>query len=449
MSSAFTAQRVLARILEWPRAARYWVAFSGGVDSRVLLQVLAGNTTRLPGPVAAIHVDHGLHARSGEWARHCAKVCDGLGVPFVQETVHAGATHSAGPEAWARKLRYGVFRSRVGPGEMLLTAHHLDDQAETVLLQLMRGGGPAGLAGMPALRAFGAGHHGRPLLEFGRAELRTWAAARELEWVEDESNADPRFDRNFLRSEILPRLAERWPGVTAVLARDAELQAQAARILASVADRDLRACCSGQAIDIEALLRLDADRRANAFREWLRRAGLPLPGAAQLRLLETEVMAAASDRVPCLRWPGAEVRRYRGRLYAAAPLPDRDPRERIPWRLSEPLQLRHGILIAERGDAGGLRADACMDEEVEVRFRTGGERIRPAGARHRRDLRTLFQERGVPPWLRDRLPLIYIGGRLAAVPGLWIESDFSSATADGSWRFRWAESEAVSDDAGI
>jgi len=169
---------------------------------------------------------------------------------------------------------------------------------------------------------------------------------------------------------------------------------------------------------------------------------LPHPGAAQLRLLDDEVIAAGPDRIPCLRWPGAELRRYRGRLYAAAPLEQRDPRERIHWQLGEPLCLRHGLLIAERGTGGDIRARAT--DEVEVRFRTGGERIRPAGSPHRRDLRTLFQERGVPPWVRDRIPLVYIGGKLAAVPGLWVDSEFSADTAENAWRFCWTEKPAVS-----
>jgi tRNA(Ile)-lysidine synthase len=185
---------------------------------------------------------------------------------------------------------------------------------------------------------------------------------------------------------------------------------------------------------------LDPERRANAVREWLRRVGLRVPGAAHIRRIEDEVIAAGKDRNPCLRWPGAELRRYRGRLYAATPGKERDPRDSIRWRLGEPLSLQHGVLIAETGGGNGIRAECCAGNEVEVRFRAGGERIRPAGSRHRRDLRTLFQEQGVPPWVRDRIPLVYIDGRLAAVPGLWIESEFSAGASAAAWRFRWTES---------
>lgn len=436
---------MLGVILDWPSAARYWVAFSGGMDSRVLLESLAAHAGDLPGRLAAIHIDHGLHPRSAEWARHCDEVCRRLGVPLVQERVQATPPHGSSPEAWARKLRYDALHGHISPGEMLLTAHHLDDQAETVLLQLVRGGGPAGLSGMPALRAFGAGRHGRPLLAFPRAELNCWAEAERLDWIEDESNADTRFDRNFLRSEILPRLMTRWAALPSVLARTAELQAQAARILADVAESDLGSCAAGAALDIDALLQLHPARRANAIREWLRRAGLPLPGATQMQLLEEEVIAAGRDRVPCLRWPGAELRRYRGRLYAAVPGMERDPRNRIRWRLGEPLSLQHGVLMAETGGGNGIRTECCAGNEVEVRFRVGGERIRPAGSKHRRDLRTLFQEQGVPPWVRDRIPLVYIDGKLAVVPGLWIDSEFSAGASTAAWQFRWMESAATAD----
>jgi tRNA(Ile)-lysidine synthase len=449
VSTIFTPQQVLARIGSWPRAPRFWVAFSGGVDSRVLLEVMAASAAQLPGPVSAIHVDHGLHPRSPDWARHCAGVCERLRIPFVTESVNASAPAGASPEAWARRMRYRALRRHVGVGEMLLTAHHLDDQAETVLLQLFRGGGPAGLAGMPPLRPFAAGHHGRPLLEFSRAALREWAAQARLDWIEDESNVDPRFDRNFLRREILPLLATRWPGLAATLAKAAELQAQTASILAAVADQDLRYCAVRDALDVGKLLELGAERRANAVREWLRRAGLPLPGAAQLRLLDQEVIGARPDRIPCLRWPGAEVRRYRARLYAMAPPGERDPRAAVRWRLSDPLPLRHGILVAERGAPGDLRADACAGGEVEIRFRKGGERLKPAGSAHTRDLRTLFQERGVPPWARNRIPLLYIDGKLAVVPGLWVDSGFSAGASSAAWRINWKEAGvAATEDAG-
>lgn len=444
MSFSFDPDQVVGRILTWPPASRYHVAFSGGMDSSVLLEALAARA--LPGEVAAIHVDHGLHPRSPEWARHCAAVCGRLGIPLVQERVDAQAPAGESPEAWARKLRYGVFHRNVGPGEMLLTAHHRDDQAETVLLQLLRGSGPAGLSGMPQLRPFGGGWHGRPLLEFSRADLRSWGQQLPIAYIDDESNADPRFDRNYLRNEILPRLKTRWPGVSNVLQRTSELQAQAAKILIAVANEDLKSCTAGDALVVGSLRRLDPERRANAVREWLRRSGLPVPGAAHIRRLEEEVIAAGADRNPWLRWPGGELRRYRGRLYASAPGKERDPRDRLRWCLDEPLALQHGVLIAEAGRGNGIRAECCIGNEVEVRFRAGGERIRPAGSKHRRDLRTLFQEQGVPPWMRDRIPLVYVDGRLAAVPGFWIESEFSARPSAAAWRFSWMESAASGDE---
>src|SRR5690606_2282867 len=179
--------------------------------------------------------DHGIHPRSGEWARHCADVCARLGVPLTLLEVDARPVRGSSPEARARKLRYQALASCLASGEMLLTAHTLDDQAETVLLQLFRGAGPEGLAAMPALRPLGAGRHGRPLLGVSRESLRAWAMEQELSFIEDTSNEDLRFDRNFVRHEILPRLSRRWPNVASTLARAARIQAEVAEILAGEA----------------------------------------------------------------------------------------------------------------------------------------------------------------------------------------------------------------------
>lgn len=431
-------QQFLERLRSWPAAPRCLVAFSGGLDSRVLLELAL--RARLPWTLAAIHVDHGLQPQSADWARQCAAVCAALGVPLTIERIDAAAPSGHSPEAWARRLRYAALRRHLGAGELLLTAHQRDDQAETVLLQLLRGGGPAGLAGMPALRAFGAGWHGRPLLDCDRAELHAFAGQAGLDWIEDASNSDPRFERNFLRARIMPLLRQRWPGMTATLLRAAELQAQAMELLEEVAAQDLRNCASGGEIEVSSFSVLAPARRANVLRAWLRQRGLPLPGAAQLAQVQDAVLGAGADRNPCLRWPGAELRRWRGRLYAAPPPLPRDARDALAWQPG-PLacELDHGLLAAEPGGTGDLDAMAVAGADATIRFRHGGERLKPAGARHHRELRLLFQERGVPPWLRDRIPLLYLDGRLAAVPGLCVDAEFAAAPGARAWRLRWTE----------
>lgn len=438
MHRNLSPEYLLSILARWPPAPRYRVAFSGGLDSTVLLHLLAAARAALPGDLCAAHVNHGIHPQSGDWAGHCARVCEALGVPLAVLEVDARPVPGASPEARARRLRYEALAGCLGQDEMLLTAHTLDDQAETVLLQLFRGAGPAGLAAMPALRALGAGRHGRPLLEVPREAVRAWAAERNLSFIEDTSNQDLRFDRNFLRHEILPRLRQRWPGIAGTLARAARIQAQAAEGLAREAEADAGWSEDGT-LDVASLRELPPERRGNVLRAWLRHQGLPPPGPERLGQLFREVVEARADRTPCVRWAGAEVRRYRDRLYASAPLAGRDPRRVIPWRPGEPLRLAHGLLEAEAGAGEGLRAAACTGGEVELRFREGGERLRPRPGGARRTLKALFQEAGVPPWLRDRVPLVFVEGRLAAVAGRWVDAEFAAAPGEPSWKLSWKE----------
>ena len=413
---AFDPDRLVERL---PPAAGYWVAFSGGLDSTVLLHALAAGAPRLAGPLRAVHVDHGWSLQSPAWARHCQAVCDGLGVACVQRRVDAPPAPGESPEAAARKARYGVLRGLVGGGEAVVTAHHRDDQAETVLLQLLRGAGPRGLAAMAPEAVFGAGRLLRPLLGVPRAELRAYAAAAGLRWLDDPANADPDYDRSYLRQSVAPRLRRRWPGFEAVLARSADHCAEASALLDERARED-RAAARGRApgsLAVSRLRGLSGPRRRNLLRFWLRTRGLPVPGTARLRELE-RLLAARADAEPRLAWPGAEVRRYRDDLHALVPLAP-VPTGAWPWDLAGPFELPGlGRLVAGPAVGTGLSAAACRGG-VEVRFRAGGERCRPAPGSPSRPLKKLFQEAGVAPWWRARWPLLFVAGRLAAVPGLW------------------------------
>lgn len=445
MPESFSTEQLLVGLRQWAPARRYWVAYSGGVDSHVLLHALTRIAGQLPGAVAAIHVDHGIHPASGAWAQHCERICGTLGVPLIVERIDASPRRGFSPEAVARGSRYLAIRNHVGEGEMLLTAHQQDDQAETLLLQLCRGAGPAGLSGMPPLRRFGRGWHARPLLPFSRGTIVEYAGWHALEWIEDTSNADMRFDRNFLRREILPRLKQRRPGLSTVLARSAGIQAEAAGLLAELAAEDLLTCRAGAegVLDLDRLARYSEARRLNAMRSWLKRLGLPLPSATLLHRIQAEVIDARPDSSPCLAWPGAEIRRYRRLLFAGPPLPPHDPRRVLSWRLVEQCDPGSGVLTAGPGQGRGIRRTACPDGCLEVRFRRGGERLQPAGAAHRRELKTLFQEGGMPPWLRDRVPLLYIEGRLVSAAGIWIDSAFAAAPGENAWQVKWTGTPAA------
>jgi len=435
----FSSVALLGVTARWTAAPVYRVAFSGGLDSTVLLHALVEGRDGLPGELRAVHVNHGLHGDAGRWADYCRAACHRLGVPCEVVAVAAGGSPGESPEAAARQARYRAFQDSLGAGEALLTAHHRDDQAETVLLHLLRGSGPRGLAAMPGRRALGAGWLGRPLLGWSRAELRAWAQARGLAWLEDPSNRDERFDRNFLRRQVLPLLERRWPGVSRVLARDAELQAEAADLLDTLAAADLARSGGSDpgTLSVGSVRGLSPERARGVLRHWLRALGLPVPGAAQLGHLARDVLEARVDAVPCVRWPGAEVRRYRDTLVALRPRVSPDPGETWSWQPPAALGLPGGVLEAVPAVGRGVGARWLEERPARVRLRRGGERVRLPGRRHSQSLKKLLQAEGIPPWQRERLPLVYLADELAAVGDLWVCEPFTARPGEVGWLLRW------------
>lgn len=295
------------------------VAFSGGVDSTVLLAALAElKAAGSPGRLRALHVDHQLHPDSARWQVHCAEVAASLGVDYSSEQVTVPESSGKGIEAAARTVRYEALRGHLKAGEILLTAHHADDQLETVLLALMRGSGVRGLSGMPSSAPCSSGWHQRPLLEFTRAELEVWGRERGVRWITDPANSEERYSRSVLRHAVTPVLRERWPQVATVAARSARHLAEAADLLDDLARLDLAAVGTGDCLQVAALGTLPSPRRRNLLRFWLREQGLPIPSTRKLAGLEHDMLAAREDRHPVVTWQGGEVRRRRGLLYASA-----------------------------------------------------------------------------------------------------------------------------------
>jgi tRNA(Ile)-lysidine synthase len=417
------------------RPDRYVIALSGGLDSTVLLHALSVSRERHGKVLVAVHVDHRLHPDSASWSEYCCRLAGRLGVEILLETVTVDAAARCGLEAAAREARYAALAQHLNDGDWLLSAHHRDDQAETLLLNLMRGSGPAGLAGIGLLSRFGAGWLARPLIDVPRATLEAYAAAQELNWVEDPSNEDLRFDRNYLRHEVLPALEQRWAGVSERLARSADLAAEAASMLAELAESDLKRTGNRAArIDVEGLLALSEARQRNLLRYAARHAGLPVPGAGRLGAILGDVLRAREDAQPLVAWQGAELRRYRGSLYLL-PAP-----QETTWRSGQrfagpSLVLGPGMgsLRLVPGAARGL-SDATIEHGLSIRLREGGEKIRPTGHIYTRKLKKLLQEEGVVPWMRERLPLVYAGGRLVAVADLWIAA---VAASEPGTAIRW------------
>jgi len=442
-------QQRLAQLLPGFPDSPLCVAFSGGADSTALLAALA----RLPRPpltLRALHVDHRLHPRSGRWGAHCRRIARALGVPLAVRTADIARRRGESPEAAARAARYALLGASLAAGEVLLTAHSEEDQLETVLLQLLRGSGVAGLAAMPEVMPFARGWLARPLLPRSRAELRAWVSAQRLAWIEDESNASLTLDRNFLRLQVLPVLHQRWPQAATTVSRTARHAAEAQRLLDELGEADVARAACGAALSARALRALPPDRRRNALRYWISAAGRRPPPSRRLEEIAGPLLEARADARPRVAWEGAVVERHAELLTLAEPqVAAAEAGSGLEtawhWRESPTCTLPASFgRLALRHEARGpldLEALEALGPTLTVRARRGGERLRPGRGGRRRTLKNLLQEMRVPPGERSRLPLIFAGGRLIAVAGIWLdESVQARAASTQRARFLWGES---------
>lgn len=435
---------LLPLLTEHPAARRWVVAYSGGLDSHVLLDLCArlrARDARVP-TLVALHVDHGVNAASAAWSRHCADVCADLGIEYFARRAEPGRDAAAPvSEEALRAARYREFEAFCGAGDLLLLAHHRDDQVETVLLRLVRGAGVAGLAGMPHERGCGQARLCRPLLEVPREELRGHALAAGLEWIEDPSNARLEYDRNFLRHRVLPPLLERFPGAASAIARAAHNLAQAADICAERTREDLAACAGidrfGQPyLGLAPWQRLSSARADALLRAWLAMHTATTPDARALQTLREEVIAARADAQPALVLGDVAIRRYRERLYAVA-AHEPPPAAGIVLAPGESARIEGaGLVELQRCTGAGVRPG----REHRIDFGSPALRCRPVG-RPGKTLGQLAQEYGVPPWLRARLPLLFVDGELAAVADLCICEGFAAPAGASALRLRWLPQE--------
>lgn len=415
------------------------VAFSGGLDSTMLAHVLWRARRRLGG-LRLVHVDHGLQADSGDWSRQCARQARAWRVPFTAIITRVRLRRGESPEAAARAARYTALASVMTPGEVLVTAQHRDDQVETLLLQLFRGAGVAGLAAMPPIAPFGPGRIARPLLDITRADIEKYARRHRLRWIEDPTNEQVRFDRNYLRHRVLPGVRARWQGVDQAVARTARHMAEAAQLLEAVASRDLAHALDGDGLHVAALRALPLARRRNALRAFIAASGCEPPPTSKLTEMSGALLEARADAQPQVEWAGGLMRRRGGRLLvdsisrqASTPAVTNTLKS---WRWEQQREYTFngagGALRLIDDKSGPIDLDR-LPAALELRERRGGEFLRPGVRARTQSLKKLLQAARIPAEARAQLPLLYAGDRLIAAGDRWIDA---SVQANGKSRRR-------------
>jgi tRNA(Ile)-lysidine synthase len=425
------------------------LGLSGGVDSVVLLDSLHRIARTLGFHLSALHVNHQLSSNAGRWAAFCRSLCRARGIPFRVVKVRVPRGNSV--EAAARAARYAVFAAEAV--EYIVLAHHQDDQAETVLLQLLRGAGVKGLAAMPLLRKAKVesrkskvkdkktGHPSilRPLLDVTREEILDYARRRKLKWIEDESNQDIYFQRNYLRYEVLPVIARRFPAYRATLARAARHLAEAAHTLDEVAAFDGAGGFEAGSLAVDALRRLPAARARNLLRYFIAGHGLNMPGAGRLEEALRQALNAKQDARVVVELGDFTLRRYAGRLHVVRSGSAPPAQYKKLWRGERELGLPElgGVLTLAPTRGAGISLARLRGRPVMIRLRRGGEQLQPDRKRPRRSLKNLLQETRLPPWQRERLPLLYCGEHLVWVAGIGVDSSYQAAGVEPAIRPVW------------
>ncbi len=412
-----------------------YLAYSGGIDSHVLLHLCASDA-QLKNKITAVYINHGLQKEATAWSKHCESVCERLSVKFLSLTVKATAKQGESPEEAARNARYAALKPLLGKEDVLLLAQHSEDQLETVLLQLFRGSGLKGLSGMPESMVFGEGRLVRPLLDVSKAQIIEYAKSHVLEWVEDPSNQQDQFDRNFLRNGIIPLLKQRWPSLAKTVSRSAQHCAESHVLIDRIAD-DLFNTVFDAMDDTLWLSKLKTHsslERQLVLRQWFRFLGLKMPSQVTVQRILAEAVMAKADAGPVISVQGRQVRRFRDKLYCIKPVAS-CIKETILWPVSESmLKLSADTVYEIVESTRGIPKEQWLNSAVTAHCRSGGETLRLPGRNGRHSLKNLFQEAGVPVWERTSIPLFYMDDTLAAVGEYWVSDGYYSEGKEPCFR---------------
>lgn len=418
---------------------RFLVCCSGGLDSSVLLHLFYQLKPMLTVPIQVIYVDHGLHQDSRIWQSHCESLCADYELSYLPFAVHTRPDKGESLEAWAREQRYDLIRKHMQQHDVIFTAHHLDDQVETFFLQAIRGAGPRGLSAMPGIKEFGPGIMARPLLNVKRSTLQHYAYKHALKWVDDPANTDVRHDRNYLRKEIMPAILQRWPGSLKSLERVTKQQHEASELLHEMAHQDFQSVYSARndALCISGMQHFSDARIKNLIVYWFRKKALPLPAACHFQTILSDVFLSHRERSPCVNWQDVECRRYGDYLYILRAETNSNIPSVMEWGVHSPLRFASGEVSLIKSSGPGFNSASMNNARVTIRFRQGGETIRPYPSGLTKTVKKLFREQRILPWYREKIPMIYINDRLAVIPGICIDSDFY--TGNNASRIVWSD----------
>jgi len=421
-------QQLVKELIPLSTGKRICLAYSGGIDSHVLLHLLATANHPELSSIYAIHVDHGLHADSVQWAEHCADTAASLNIPFSCLKVEVKDIDLLGMEAAARAARYQALQQHLSPQDLLLTAQHQQDQAETLLLQLLRGAGPKGLSAMARNSQLGFTPLFRPLLNTPQADIIAYAYEHKLQWIDDPSNVETRWNRNYIRHNVWPEIIKRWPSAAKTISRSADHCAETSELMTELAKQDLAEMGVGDSsttLPVLPLLKLSPARYKNALRHFIEWKHLPLPSTTCMQKVIDEVCLAKQDSMPVVSWSGVEVRRYQNQLYFMRPLIKHDVTQEINCDGLNDVILNDGRILSWQAVQGQGISKQMLTAGLTLRYRQGGEQIKPQGKLHHKSLKHLFQQWAVLPWQRDRIPLLYSGEQLVAVVGYCISDEYA------------------------
>ena len=433
---------ILSDVVEVNGGTAFLVAYSGGVDSSVLLHMLHSAKSNYRFSLTALHIDHGIHPQSGSWLEHCSEFCHSLGIKFKSTQLSLSQQFEKISEGDARIARYAWLEAQTEMGDVLLTAHHQNDQAETFLLNLMRGSGARGLSAIQVSRNFGKGLLVRPMLNISRSQILEYAAEHELSYIEDPANSDLQHNRNYMRQVVIPSLEQRWPSAVELISHSAALLVNSRSLQASLAQMDADHCKSegsgflsiGYQLSLEKFRLLDEARQVNLIRYWTKFHSLPEPGRKVIENFLDKVisscskfMEGGSDEL------GYRIYLYQNNLYLARSRCYPNADQSISWNLRDALLLESlGLkLIPIHSIGEGLSFNRVM-ENLSIRFRTGGEKIRLPKRNHSTSLKKLYQEYSIPPWERKVLPLVYCGDELAAIASWMVSERFQAKASEHS-----------------